>query len=159
MSILSIIFLIGTLVIILTALYLLKEVRRLPKDISATVAGALQVTTGAIGDINRNLGELGIRGKQLEDFGRAINEIGNLLRPPHIRGMTGEILLEKILSDMLPAGAYETKYSFKSGEQVHAVIKFREYILPIDSKFPLDGFKRMTKGAFTGSLCRRSRNR
>ncbi len=143
MLILSIIFLIVAFTIILIALHLLKEVRRLPKDISLSVTDALQVTTGAIGDINRSLGELGIRGKQFEDFGKAINEIGSLLRPPHIRGMTGEILLEKILSDMLPAGIYEMKYSFQSGEQVDAVIKFREYILPIDSKFPLDNFKRM----------------
>ncbi|KPK41358.1 MAG: hypothetical protein AMJ78_05730 [Omnitrophica WOR_2 bacterium SM23_29] len=143
MTILSIIFLMLALIIILIALYLFKEVRRLPKNISTTVSEALQMTTGAIGDINRSIGELGIRTAQLEEFGKAINEIGSLLRPPQIRGMTGEILLEKVLSDMLPAGVYEMKYAFRSGEQVDAIIKFREYILPIDSKFPLDSFKRM----------------
>lgn len=143
MIILSIVFLIVAFTIILIALHLLKEVRKLPKDISAGVSEALQMTTGAIGDMNRSIGELGLRATQLEDFGKAINEIGNLLRPPQIRGMTGETLLEKILSDMLPAGIYEMKHTFQSGEQVDAVIKFREYILPIDSKFPLDSFKRM----------------
>lgn len=125
------------------SLYLFKEVRKLPRDVSTSVTAALQVTTGAIGDINRSLGELKTRGERLEDFGKAINEIGNLLRPPHIRGVTGEVLLEKILSDMLPSGIYQMKYSFRSGEQVDAVIKFREFILPIDSKFPLDSFRRM----------------
>lgn len=143
MTILSIIFLILAFTFVLIALYLFREVRRLPKDISTSVTEALQVTTGAIGDINRSIGELGLRAAQLEEFGKAINEIGGLLRPPQIRGMTGEVLLEKILSDMLPAGIYEMKYAFQSGEQVDAVIKFRDYILSIDSKFPLDSFKRM----------------
>ena len=143
MIITSIIFLIVAFFIIFVALYLFLEVRKLPRNISATVTDAMQVTTGAIGDINRSLGELKTRGQRLEDFGKAINEIGNLLRPPQIRGMTGEVLLEKVLSDMLPRGIYEMKYAFRSGEQVDAVIKFREYLLPIDSKFPLDSFKRM----------------
>ncbi|MDP2942299.1 MAG: DNA recombination protein RmuC [Candidatus Omnitrophota bacterium] len=143
MTALSIIFLIIAFAFILISLYLFKEVRKLPRDVSSSVTEALQVTTVAIGDINRSLGELKTRGERFEDFGKAINEIGNLLRPPHIRGMTGEILLEKILSDMLPSGIYQMKHTFRSGEQVDAVIKFREFILPVDSKFPLDSFKKM----------------
>ncbi len=143
MTTLSIIFLIIAFAFIVVSLYLFREVRKLPRDVSSSVTEALQVTTGAIGDINRSLGELKTRGERLEDFGKAINEIGNLLRPPHIRGMTGEVLLEKILSDMLPSGIYQMKYTFRSGEQVDAVIKFREFILPVDSKFPLDSFKKM----------------
>ncbi|KPK41534.1 MAG: hypothetical protein AMJ78_05205, partial [Omnitrophica WOR_2 bacterium SM23_29] len=113
MIITSIIFLIVAFFIIFVALYLFLEVRKLPRNISATVTDAMQVTTGAIGDINRSLGELKTRGQRLEDFGKAINEIGNLLRPPQIRGMTGEVLLEKVLSDMLPRGIYEMKYAFR----------------------------------------------
>jgi len=143
MTAVSVIFLIVAFVFILVSLYLFREIRKIPRDVSSSVTEALQVTSGAIGDINRSLGELKMRGERLEDFGKAINEIGSLLRPPHIRGMTGEVLLEKILSDMLPSGIYQMKYSFRSGEQVDAVIKFREFILPLDSKFPLDSFKRM----------------
>jgi DNA recombination protein RmuC len=139
----SVIFLLAAFAFMLISLYLLKELRKLPCDISGSVTHALQATTGAIGDMNRSLGELKTRGERLEDFGKAINEIGGLLRPPHIRGMTGEVLLEKILSDMLPNGIYRMKYAFRSGEQVDAVIKFRELILPVDSKFPLDSFKKM----------------
>lgn len=143
MTALGVIFLIVAFASMLVSLYLLKEVRRLSRDVSGSVTHALQATTGAIGDMNRSLGELKTRGERLEDFGKAINEIGSLLRPPHIRGMTGEVLLEKILSDMLPYGIYQMKYAFRSGEQVDAVIKFRDLILPVDSKFPLDSFKKI----------------
>lgn len=143
MTTLIIIFSITALTSIVISLYLFARLRRLSKDISAGVSGAMQATTGAIGDMNRSLGEIKTRGERLEEFGKAINEIGSLLKPPQMRGMTGEVLLEKMLSDMLPQGSYQMKYSFRSGDQVDAVIKFREFILPIDSKFPLEGFRRM----------------
>lgn len=143
MTVLIIIFSIAALASIIMSLYLFARVRRLPKDISTGVTEAMQATTGAIGDMNRSLGEIKTRGERLEEFGKAINEIGSLLKPPQMRGMTGEVLLEKMLSDMLPQGNYQMKYSFRSGDQVDAVIKFKELILPIDSKFPLEGFRRM----------------
>ena len=143
MTALIIIFSVFSMASILISLYLFTKLRHLPKDISAGVTDAMQATTGAIGDMNRSLGEIRTRGERLEEFGKAINEIGSLLKPPQMRGMTGEVLLEKMLSDMLPSGAYQMKYSFRSGDQVDAIIKFREFILPIDSKFPLDSFRRM----------------
>ena len=143
MTALIIIFSAVALASMVISLYLFTKLRHLPKDISAGVTGAMQATTGAIGDMNRSLGEIKTRGERLEEFGKAINEIGSLLKPPQMRGMTGEVLLEKMLSDMLPQGNYQMKYSFRSGDQVDAIIKFREFILPIDSKFPLDSFRRM----------------
>ena len=143
MTVLVIIFSIVALASMIISLYLFDRLRRLPKDISAGVTEAMQSTTGAIGDMNRSLGEIKTRGERLEEFGKAINEIGSLLKPPQMRGMTGEVLLEKMLSDMLPQGSYQMKYSFRSGDQVDAIIKFREFILPIDSKFPLENFRRM----------------
>lgn len=143
MTLIDVVFLLVAFAFILISLYLFRQVRKLPRDITLSVAETLRATTVALGDINRGLGELKIRGERFEDFGKAINEIGNLLRPPQIRGVTGEVLLEKVLSDMLPSGIYKMKYSFRSGEQVDAVIRFREFILPVDSKFPLDSFKRL----------------
>jgi len=142
-TVLIIIFSIAALASIVMSLYLFTRLCRLPKDISSGVTEAIQATTGAIGDMNRSLGEIKTRGERLEELGKAINEIGSHLKPPQMRGMTGEVLLEKMLSDMLPHGNYQMKYSFRSGDQVDAIIKFRELILPIDSKFPLEGFRRM----------------
>jgi DNA recombination protein RmuC len=142
-TLLAVLFSVVALAAIGISVYLFAKLRNLPKEISGGVSAAMQSTTGALGDINRSLGELRTRSEKLEEFGKAINEIGGLLKPPQVRGITGEVLLEKILSDMLPSGSYQMKFSYHSGEQVDAVIRFREFILPIDSKFPLDSFKRM----------------
>src|SRR5438132_6277559 len=45
------------------------------------------------------------------------------LRPPKARGGVGEILLEKLLRDCLPADAVRMQFTFRSGERVDAIVK------------------------------------
>ncbi len=78
---------------------------------------------------------------QLQDLnrvGKGINDLNNLLKLPHLRGGFGEATLERLLSDFLPQNAYELQYRIVPGstERVDAVIKYPQYVLPIDSKFP-----------------------
>jgi DNA recombination protein RmuC len=74
-------------------------------------------------------------------------ELGRLeqaLRPPKARGGFGEILLENLLRDRLPPDAYEIQYTYATGERVDAIVRAGGRLLPIDAKFPLDNFERMT---------------
>jgi DNA recombination protein RmuC len=74
----------------------------------------------------------------LNSVGQSINDLNNLLKLPHLRGSFGEAMLEKMLNDLLPQGAYELQYRIvpNSTERVDAVIKYPNCVLPIDSKFP-----------------------
>jgi DNA recombination protein RmuC len=73
-----------------------------------------------------------------------ISRLEEVLRPPKARGGFGELLLENLLRDRLPPGAFEMQYGFKSGERVDAVIRV-ERLIPVDAKFPLDNFQRMVE--------------
>jgi DNA recombination protein RmuC len=57
------------------------------------------------------------------------------------RGNWGESSLELILSNFLPEN-YQMQYMFKNGEAVDAVIRIKDKLLPIDSKFSLDNYQR-----------------
>ena len=78
---------------------------------------------------------------QLQDLnrvGQSIHDLNSLLKLPHLRGGFGEATLERILSDLLPAGLFELQYRISPGsaERVDAVVRFPQHVLPIDSKFP-----------------------
>jgi DNA recombination protein RmuC len=55
----------------------------------------------------------------------------------------GEQFLGELLSQVLPPKFFTLQHQFSSGERVDAVVKLGERFVPIDSKFPLDNFKRM----------------
>ena len=73
-----------------------------------------------------------------------LRRLEQALRPPKARGGFGELLLGNLLRDMLPPDAYQLQYGFRSGERVDAVIRI-DKLVPVDAKFPLDNFARMTE--------------
>lgn len=74
----------------------------------------------------------------LNHVGQSISDLNSLLKLPHLRGGFGEAVLERLLSDFLPAENFELQYAIvpHSTERVDAVVKFAKQLIPIDSKFP-----------------------
>src|SRR6202158_1334447 len=60
------------------------------------------------------------------------------------RGLLGEVTLQRLLEDSLPASQFSLQYRFSTGEAADAVIFLRDKkLMVIDSKFPLDAFRRI----------------
>jgi len=77
---------------------------------------------------------------------RDLKTFQDLLRPSKSRGVVGEIILENILKDKLVEGKhYQKQYGFKSGEVVDFVLFLNDYIVPLDSKFPMESYERLLK--------------
>ena len=93
-------------------------------------------------DIHTKLGTLETTAKNIQDIGKNISSLQDILQAPKLRGNLGEYLLEELLKQIFPAANYEMKYNFKNGTQVDAVIKLGDGIVPVDSKFPLESFQR-----------------
>lgn len=90
-----------------------------------------------ISQVQRNIGEF-------SEIGRGMKDLQEFLRSPKLRGNIGEQVLKELLSQYLPKQSFQLQYSFKSGEKVDAAIKTTAGIIPIDSKFPMENFRRMT---------------
>lgn len=93
--------------------------------------------------LSGTLGELSKATKHMMEVGKTISSIEDLLKPPKLRGGLGETLLEQLLAQILPPQHYELQHRFKSGETVDAVINIGESLVPVDSKFPMESFRRM----------------
>ncbi len=96
-----------------------------------------------LGEIQTQLGQLSIQTDNIETVGKNIQSLSDLLRPPQLRGAVGELLLDNILSQILPRAAYEIQHRFTNGMRVDAVVKVGKRLLPIDAKFPIEAFDRL----------------
>ena len=89
-----------------------------------------------IGEVQKNLGEM-------SEIGRGMKELQEFLNSPKLRGNIGEQVLKELLSQMLPKQSFHLQYTFKSGEKVDAAIKTSAGIIPVDSKFPMENFRKI----------------
>lgn len=89
-----------------------------------------------ISGVQKNLGAL-------EEFGKDMKDLSNVLKSPKLRGGLGEELLYEILENYLPRELYQTQYKFKDGALCDAVITLEKGIIPIDSKFSMENFTAM----------------
>ena len=90
-----------------------------------------------IGEVQRSIGEM-------SEIGRGMKELQEFLKTPKLRGNIGEQVLKELLAQMLPKQSFHLQYTFKSGEKVDAAIKTTAGIIPIDSKFPMENFRKMS---------------
>ncbi len=110
--------------------------------ISKTVGERIADTTRVFGEVQHSLGQLVKGTERIEVIGGDIARLQEVLRAPKFRGSLGELMLERLLQDILPHQNYSLQHRFRSGEAVDAVIRIGDYLVPIDSKFPLEDFQR-----------------
>jgi len=79
----------------------------------------------------------------MSEIGRGMKELQEFLKSPKLRGTIGEEVLADLISQMFPKNVFHLQYAFRSGEKVDAAIQTEAGILPIDSKFPMENFRKM----------------
>lgn len=91
-----------------------------------------------IRDVGREVG-------QMSEIGRSMKELQDFLKSPKLRGNIGEQVLKDLLTQSFPKKSFHLQYAFLSGEKVDAAIQTDAGILPIDAKFPMENFQRLSK--------------
>ena len=126
------------------------SVDQLRTEVQATLGTAEErmvtqsgATSRALTDLARQLGQLGERSDRIGELAREIGSLHDLLRLPQPRGGFGELMLERVLADHLPAEAFALQHTFRDGARVDAIVRSGGRIVPIDAKFPVDAFRAM----------------
>ncbi|HMK77387.1 MAG TPA: DNA recombination protein RmuC [Thermodesulfobacteriota bacterium] len=123
----------------------LQMVNQQLQNSSGQIGQRLDSTREVIRKVSEKLGELSKTSEQIHEVGKNIATLQEILRPPKLRGGLGEQFLGELLSQILPPEFFTLQYTFLSGERVDAVVRIGEKLVPIDSKFPLDNFKRVVE--------------
>ena len=121
----------------------LNENTKVQQMVSSSMGERLDNAAKVFGDVKKSLGSLDEKTQQIYEVGKDIASLQEILSAPKMRGGLGELFLESLLEQIMPRkDFYELQHCFKTGERVDAVIKVGNRLVPVDSKFPLESFKR-----------------
>ncbi len=114
---------------------------QLASDAQREVAQKLQSSTEALLQMSQKIGEVQ---QTSQDLSKATQTLQSILGGAKTRGTLGEVTLERLLQDALPQNAYATQHRFSStGAIVDAIVRSGDRLLTIDSKFPLEAYRRL----------------
>lgn len=110
-----------------------------------TLGEGLAGATDVFGRLQGRLGRVAEMATRMEQLAGDVKELGDILRVPKLRGLMGEQTLEAMLRQVLPDRFWTPQHRFSDGRTVDAVVHLGERLLPVDAKFPLESFRRMSE--------------
>lgn len=96
--------------------------------------------------LQNQVGEMTQQARQLSDLSRSVAAIEHVLRAPKMRGNFGEEQLETLLGLVFARQQFVLQHRFSSGEIVDALLLLPPGNVAVDSKFPLENFRRIVEG-------------
>ncbi|MBI2121412.1 MAG: DNA recombination protein RmuC, partial [Candidatus Wildermuthbacteria bacterium] len=100
---------------------------------------------GIVKDVTARLTKLDETNKQVISFADQLKNLQDILKNPKQRGVVGEYYLETLLKNVMPPGSYRMQYGFPNGTIVDAAVFVKDKIIPVDSKFSLENYNRITE--------------
>src|SRR5262249_35730553 len=91
------------------------------RDTQTAMGQRLDQAAVAVSQVHGQLGTLTEATRRMAEIGRDIAGLEQILRAPKVRGGLGEILLERLLGEILPVGSYRLQHAFRGGDKVDAV--------------------------------------
>jgi len=127
--------------------------RRLNENVQA-----MRETSGSVGDriagvqatfaeLQKQIGGLSEQARQLSETSKVVGDLQRIFTSPKLRGGFGEAQLDALLSQVFAREQFQLQYQFSSGDIADAIVHFPLGSVAIDSKFPLENFKRMLEAA------------
>ncbi|MFA6251013.1 MAG: DNA recombination protein RmuC [Candidatus Paceibacterota bacterium] len=115
------------------------------KEINQSMRYQSTETSRIIADITEKITRLDETNKQVVSFADQLKNLQDILKNPKQRGVLGEYYLETLLKNVMPPGSYQMQYAFPDGTIVDAVVFVKDKIIPIDSKFSLENYNRISE--------------
>ena len=115
------------------------------RQTNETIKTQLGESANLIREVTKGLTKLDETNKQVVSFADQLQNLQDILKNPKQRGILGEYYLETLLKNVLAPAQYQMQYAFNNSEIVDAVVFVKDKIIPIDSKFSLENYNRLTE--------------
>ena len=121
---------------------LLAQMNNMRETVDKKLGESHSTSMNLIKDITKELTRVNEGNKQVMNITDQLRSLQDTLTNTKQRGILGEYSLEVILENYFPQ-SYERQYKFKNGDIVDFIIKVKDKLIPIDSKFSLDNYQRI----------------
>lgn len=115
------------------------------RNMQESMHSQLSESSRLIKEITSELAQVKEIGKQTLSYSDQLQNLQDILKNPKHRGILGEYYLETLLRNVLAPGQYQMQYPFANGEIVDAVVFVKDKIIPIDSKFSLENYNKLSE--------------
>ena len=113
--------------------------------VQESVRTQLSESSRLIREVTQGLTKLDETNRQVVSFADQLQNLQDILKNPKHRGILGEYYLETLLKNVLAPGQFQMQYAFKNGEIVDAAVFVKDKIIPIDSKFSLENYNKLSE--------------
>lgn len=117
----------------------LEEIR---KNVETKLMENMDRNVSVFKEVTERLTDLRATAQRIVEISQDINQLSAILQSPKLRGNIGEFELENMLKQVLPVDHFRMQAQIDKGI-VDGAIYLKEGTLCIDSKFPLENFRRM----------------
>lgn len=114
------------------------------KHMNESVRNQFNESAKLIKDVTQGLTKLDETNRQVVSFADQLQSLQDILKNPKHRGILGEYYLETLLQNVLAPTQYKMQYAFDNGEIVDAVVFVKDKIIPVDSKFSLENYNKLS---------------
>ncbi len=124
----------------------LNQSSNLMNDNARTVSERMDSVQTTFARLQNQVGEMTEQARHLSGLSASVTAIEQVLRAPKMRGNFGEEQLENLLGLVFAQQQYAMQHRFPSGEICDAILFLPLGNVTIDSKFPLENFRRIAEG-------------
>jgi DNA recombination protein RmuC len=137
-----------------------ERLKAISSEVERRLSDGFEKTTATFGDVLKRLALIDEAQKKITELTGSVVSLQEILADKRSRGAFGEVQLNALVSNVMPASAYALQHTLSNGRRVDCMLFLPEPTgsIAIDSKFPLESFQRMTD-LESGKLDRRAAER
>ncbi len=122
-----------------------ERLKEISGQVEKRLADGFEKTTQTFQDVLKRLALIDDAQKKITELSTNVVSLQEILADKRSRGAFGEVQLESLVSNVMPANSYKFQYGFSNNKVVDCALFLPEPTgtIGVDAKFPLENFQRM----------------